>query len=450
MTDNDIVISAEHLAKCYNLYEKPINRLKEVLNPFGRKYHHNFSALDDVSFNVRRGETLGIVGRNGSGKSTLLKIVSGVVTPSVGHVAVSGRVSSLLELGAGFNSELSGLENAYLQGVLMGFSRTEMKARIPGILAFADIGEFIYQPVKQYSSGMFVRLAFACAISVNPDILIVDEALAVGDAIFVQKCMRFIRGFQKSGSLLFVSHDMNAIINLCSRALWLDSGRVRMLGKSRTVAEAYLQDTLQNVYGKEASLHSVRDGDALNLSVPMEADENPPESTPSNNVPEYGSLYHVQDNLADANGWKSGAAEITSLSVLLATGTTPPVFEGGETVRLTIRAVAHTDLARPMLGFLVRDHLGQDLFGENTVFCNTGVPMPVSAGQAFESEFVFRLPMLLNGSYVLMASLADGDLERNVQHHLLHDAAVINVVSSRVRWGLVGVSFQSIQLRRIG
>ena len=185
--ESEGTIHVENLSKVYNLYDRPMDRLKEALHPGGRSYHREFFALRDVSFDILRGETVGIIGRNGSGKSTLLKILAGVLTPTAGKTAVRGRVSSLLELGAGFNPELSGLENVYLQGTLMGFTRAEMEARVPAILEFADIGDFIHQPVKHYSSGMFVRVAFACAINVDPDILLVAAALSVGDVRFQVK-----------------------------------------------------------------------------------------------------------------------------------------------------------------------------------------------------------------------------------------------------------------------
>ena len=191
-------IKVSHLTKVYKLYDKPVDRLKESLHPLKKKYHKDFYALNDVSFEIKKGETVGIIGKNGAGKSTLLKIITGVLTPSSGHVHVNGRIASLLELGAGFNPEYTGIENIYLQGTLMGYSHSEMESKIDGILAFADIGDFVHQPVKSYSSGMYARLAFSVAINVEPDILIVDEALSVGDMYFQQKCMDKIISMQKN------------------------------------------------------------------------------------------------------------------------------------------------------------------------------------------------------------------------------------------------------------
>src|SRR6185369_12594138 len=222
---DEIAIKVENLSKVYRLYNSPQDRLKESLHPLRKKYHHDFYALNDVRFEVKRGDTVGIIGTNGSGKSTLLKIITGVLTPSSGSVTVNGRVSALLELGAGFNPELTGIENAYYNGMLMGFTTEQMDAKLEDILSFADIGEFVHQPVKMYSSGMLMRLAFAVIANVDADIMVIDEALAVGDAFFVQKCMRFLRKFMETGTVLFVSHDTGAAVALCKTAIWLSNGR---------------------------------------------------------------------------------------------------------------------------------------------------------------------------------------------------------------------------------
>ena len=215
-------ISVKHLTKIYKLYDKPIDRLKESLHPLKKQYHKEFYALNDVSFEIKRGETVGIIGKNGAGKSTLLKIITGVLTPSSGSVHVHGRIASLLELGAGFNPEYTGIENIYFQGSLMGYTREEMEAKVDDILAFADIGDFVNQSVKMYSSGMFARLAFAVAINVDPDILIVDEALSVGDMYFQQKCMDKINSMRsKKMTLLFVSHSIGQVKKICEKAVFI-------------------------------------------------------------------------------------------------------------------------------------------------------------------------------------------------------------------------------------
>ena len=239
-TGEDAVIEAREIGKCYHIYERPQDRLKQMLWRGRRRFYREFWALREVSFTVRRGETVGVIGRNGSGKSTLLKMLCGTLTPTTGTLAVRGRVAALLELGTGFNPEFTGRENVYLNAAILGLDDAEIEHYLPEILAFADIGEFIDQPVKTYSSGMAVRLAFAVAAHVRADILVIDEALAVGDVFFVQKCMRFLRKFQEQGTLFFVSHDTGAVINLCDRVLWLDRGQLHEAGPAKEVCEHYL------------------------------------------------------------------------------------------------------------------------------------------------------------------------------------------------------------------
>ena len=237
---SDVAISLRGVSKNFHIYACPLDRLKQSLFRGRRTYYSEVRALEEVSFEVRRGETVGIVGRNGSGKSTLLQCICGTLTPSRGEIAVHGRVAALLELGAGFNPEFSGRENVYVNAALLGMERRDVEARFSGIAAFADIGDFLDRPVKTYSSGMFLRLAFAVMAHVRADILVIDEALAVGDVFFVQKCMRFLQEFRKTGTILFVSHDTSAVLALCERALWLKNGRVEAEGRAKSVCERYL------------------------------------------------------------------------------------------------------------------------------------------------------------------------------------------------------------------
>ena len=236
-------IKVSHLTKVYKLYDKPIDRLKESLHLLKKQYHKEFYALNDVSFEIKKGETVGIIGKNGAGKSTLLKIITGVLTPSSGHVHVNGRIASLLELGAGFNPEYTGIENIYLQGTLMGYSHTEMESKIEDILVFADIGDFVDQPVKMYSSGMFARLAFAVAINVEPDILIVDEALSVGDARFQSKSIKKMEEIRDNGTtILFVSHATEQIKRFCTKAIWIENASVKLIGDPAIVTDKYIDN----------------------------------------------------------------------------------------------------------------------------------------------------------------------------------------------------------------
>jgi len=446
-TADGFAVQVRGLSKNYRLYEKPEDRLKESIYAafnrlFGRgpaKYSGEFKALSNVSFDVKRGETIGIIGCNGSGKSTLLQMICGTLGPSSGTIKVNGRVAALLELGSGFNPEFTGRENVYMNATIFGMTAKELDEKYEEIVAFADIGDFLDQPVKTYSSGMMLRLAFAVVAHVNADILVIDEALSVGDAIFTQKCMRFIKSFQQKGTLMFVSHDLSAVQNLCEYAIWLEKGAIRMMGVSRDVTNAYLQATLQTVYGDRHHLDSVAPDDALfDASNSGNVSKRP--------LIDYDVQMTAHENLDLSKGWKTGMAEVQSAVLLNKESDSDSIFRGGEKVRMTITAIAHEPLESPILGFIVKDRLGQDLFGENTLPFTCVSPTPVLAGQTFKAEFDFTLPMLPNGEYVVMASVADGTLYKHVQHHYLHDAMVITVSSSKVRWGLTGVLFDRVSM----
>ncbi|WCK54293.1 ABC transporter ATP-binding protein [Aneurinibacillus sp. Ricciae_BoGa-3] len=251
---DNVSIDVESLTKAYRLYDRPIDRLKESLNPMRKSYHKEFYALNNISFTINKGDTVGIIGKNGSGKSTLLKIITGVLNPSSGSVKVKGKIAALLELGAGFNPEMTGMENIYLNGTIMGYSKEEMDEKLDDILSFADIGDFIYQPVKTYSSGMFVRLAFSVNVNVDPDILIVDEALAVGDMQFQLKCIEKMKSFKKMGkTILFVSHDTYSIRNFCTDCIWMKDGQIHMRGNAKLVTDEY-QDFMKDGHGKKTEV----------------------------------------------------------------------------------------------------------------------------------------------------------------------------------------------------
>ena len=448
---SEIAINVENLSKCYQIYGQPHDRLKQSIYPRlqrlagkqPKQYFREFWALRNVSFEIKKGETVGIIGRNGSGKSTLLQMICGTLNPTNGSIQTFGRIAALLELGSGFNPEFTGRENVYMNAAVLGLSKEEIDARFDDIIAFADIGDFIEQPVKIYSSGMYLRLAFAVIAHVDADILVIDEALAVGDAVFTQKCMRYIRAFQECGTLLFVSHDMGSVLNLCKTGIWLGHGMVQQTGASKEVAEAYLQHTLQATYGDAARLSSTQSNNKPDLA---ESRPNPVEE-PTVRLFDYQATLKVQDNLVHAKGWQTGVAEIISIRLERLDTGIEEVFQGGEKVRVIIRAKAHQTLEKPILGFLVRDRLGQDLFGENTLPFTSIHPSPVYAGQEFVGEFVFCLPMLPNGEYAVMASVADGDIYNNMQHHFLHNALICNVTSSKIRWGLVGIPFEEVTLK---
>ncbi|OBU42446.1 ABC transporter ATP-binding protein [Photobacterium damselae] len=432
--DKNIAIKIDSLSKCFFTYKEPIDRLKQFIIPklgFSKekKYYQEFWAVNNISLEINKGETVAIIGRNGSGKSTLLQMICGTLNQTTGSVSTFGKVAALLELGSGFNPEFTGKENVYLNASVYGLTNKEIDEKYEAIIRFADIGDFIDQPVKTYSSGMYVRLAFAVIAHVDADILVIDEALAVGDAVFTQKCMRFIREFQKKGTLLFVSHDMSSVQNLCEKALWINKGNSVDFGCSKDIAEKYLKYTMQEIYGDKEEL--------IELNT---------KETAQNSIVDYRSELVFSDNLSESTGWKTGKAEIVDVRITNLT-TKSEIFKGGEKVRLSIKAKTNIDLEQPILGFLVKDKLGQYLFGENTLPIRELSNNKYSKGDKFEANFDFKLPMLPNGDYSVMCSVADGDLHNNIQHHHLNDAVFIKVSNSKVRWGLVGVEFNNIEFK---
>lgn len=434
------MIQVNNVGKCFRLYRRPSDRLRQIFS-FGRStFFEEFWALKDVSFSVKKGETVGIIGVNGSGKSTLLQLICGTLHTSEGTIETKGKVAALLELGAGFSPEFSGIENIYMACALYGLNKKEIEDRLADIVSFADIGEHIHQPVKNYSSGMYVRLGFAIIAHVDADVLIIDEALAVGDAIFTQKCMRFIRSFKETGTLLFVSHDMSSIQNLCEKCIWLDNGRLRSEGRAKEVVNDYLQFTLEQMYGA---------GEKLEKLEPLSKEEASVDTIPGNGSAEqidYQPQVQVRQNLENTSGWKTGGGEVTKVTISRAVNENGEagIFCGGELVRLSIEAIAYRDLDSPILGFLFRDRLGQDLFGENTLAVPSQINAQLSKGEKIRGTFDFYLPMLPNGSYSVMASLANGSLQDHVQHHWMNDALVVEVHSSAVRYGLVGIQFEEV------
>lgn len=433
----------DNVSKCFEMYSRPIDRLKQMLLP-SRKLYREFWALKEVNLSINRFETLGIIGKNGSGKSTLLQIIAGTLTPSNGEVRVAGKIAALLELGAGFNPEFTGIENVFLSCSIYGLEHNEIESRLQEIIDFAGIGEHLYEPVKTYSSGMFVRLAFAVIAHVDADILIIDEALSVGDAVFTQKCMRYIREFRTRGTLIFVSHDMASIVNLCQTAVWLDCGAIKMIGDPKSVSQDYLRESYQSVHGKNETLH------ALSNPMPKRDEELSERDFDTHKNIIYSHDMKVSDNLNQASGWKTGKGEITSISLVnLTDGQDDLNFKGGELVKLVIKAVVDDEFDSPILGFLFRDRLGQDLFGENTYKIKNRTPIILKRGEEVQAEFQFTLPMLPNGQYAVMASLANGDLVKHVQHHWLNDGLIINVNNSEVRYGLVGLNFNHVTYGKI-
>jgi lipopolysaccharide transport system ATP-binding protein len=443
---SDIVILAEEVAKSYRLYAKPRDRLKQLFASSTHKYYKEFAALSDVSFDVKRGETVGIIGRNGSGKSTLLQIVCGTLQPSGGRLATHGRIAAILELGAGFSPEFSGRENIFLNGYIVGLTQKEIEARLDAICAFADIGDFIEQPIKTYSTGMVVRLAFAVMAHVDAEILVIDEALAVGDARFVQKCMRFLREFKERGTLLFVSHDTSAVSSLCDRVLWLDAGRVKALGPSKQVCELYLENLLEAAQGASRDTSAPRTARVSDRNVGA-----PPRDQRLDVIQAGGHRTDVQIfefDPASASFGRRGA-RIADVRFEHPNGERMAWAVGGETVVVSIDVEAMEALKSPIVGFLVRDRLGQYIFGDNTYLTSRDAPLRLSAGDLARARFEFDLPLLPPGNYSIAVAVADGQQEEHVQHEWIHDALIFRVETSSIRHSLVGIPMRAINFDRL-
>lgn len=397
---SEFAIQVKHLDKMYKLYNKPSDRLRETLGfkvPVREHY-----ALRDVNFQVERGETVGIIGTNGSGKSTILKIITGVLNPTAGEVKVDGRISALLELGAGFNMEYTGIENVYLNGTMMGFSKEEVDARLQDILDFADIGDFVYQPVKSYSSGMFVRLAFAVAINIDPEILIVDEALSVGDVFFQAKCYRKFEEFKKMGkTILFVSHDLSSISRYCDRVILLNKGVKLEEGSPKQMVDMYKQ----LLVGQD----------------PAKAEEKKEEQKEN-----WSQQFQVNPNMLE---YGTKLAEIVDFAVLDDKGRCTNTIEKGSSFRIRMKVVFHQDIQEPIMAYTFKDIKGTEITGTNTLFEKKSVEHS-QAGDC--CTVTFEQEMFLQGGEYLLSFGCTGykDGEFTVFHRL-YDACNITVVSNK-------------------
>ena len=455
---SDAVIEVQGLGKRYEIYAQPRDRLRQMVVPSLRRalglaahdYFKEFWALRDVSFSVRRGETVAIVGQNGSGKSTLLQLVCGTLSPTTGGVRIAGRIAALLELGAGFNTEFSGRENVFLSGLLYGISREELARRYDSIVAFAEIGEFIDQPVKTYSSGMYVRLAFSIAAHVDADVLVVDEALSVGDVRFTQKCMRFLREFQKTGTLLFVSHDTSAVVGLCSRAVWLDHGSLRMDGSAKETVEAYL--AAQHALDREAEGDSVVMKSVSGTASSLPAVPRDVQDARWPTLREHGGLaqfvFFEFDPERATTEFGAGGAEITSARFLNEEGAPVTISYGGEVVQLSISATAHQALDNVIFGFYFKDRMGQRLFGDNSFMTYLDKPVMTTAGDRLTALFRFRMPTLPVGLYSIDLAIASGSQDNHTQQHWVHDALEVRGSDSSMKHGLVGLPMLDIAVRK--
>lgn len=397
----DIAIRVSNLSKCYHIYDNPRDRLKQFVVPrfqkltgqMPKQYFREFKALKDVSFEIRKGETVGIIGRNGSGKSTLLQIICGTLFPTNGSVQTNGRIAALLELGSGFNPEFTGRENVYLNGTVLGLSKDEIDARFDEIAAFADIGDFIEQPVKTYSSGMFVRLAFAIQANVDPEILIVDEALAVGDAYFVHRCMHRFQQMQNEGkTIILVTHDATAVRQLCDRAIWLEQGAVVAMGEVSEVVDGYLSQLFSE--DRDTQVKSATSPEVVQPVVSNVADAKGRHTFKHE---------HTIPNIDQRFG--NGVCEVVGIGVYDQLGCPINIARNDTDIvlRVTIKNNHPEKNLRVGVGYTFRNSRGVDISSSDTVVTNTDIGW-CSPGEIMTVSMVITLPILHPGFYSIIPS----------------------------------------------
>lgn len=418
----DVTVDVDHVSKGYKIFNTPTDRIKEVLNPFHKRYSRDFLALRDVSFKVHKGETLGIIGRNGAGKSTILKIITGVLTPTRGKVQINGKIASLLELGAGFNPEMTGIENAYMNGSIAGYSKEQMDGRISDIIQFANIGDFIYQPVKMYSSGMFARLAFSVNMAVDPDILIIDEALSVGDVAFQYKCFQKLKEIKSRGTtILLVTHSTQQVLQNCDRVALLDKGKLLLDTADVKHGIAVYEKLVRNIQDED-------DRDVQSIEECTDNVENDFDTEPNTSLCEQRMGTHraiIRDAcVAD----KPYAMKPSKL------------IEAGSKKYLNFKILSHDDIPDVALGISFRSKEGVDLWGDSNFTSNS--PIHLHPGVNYISyEFEMRLN---HGQYLFCAGLASF-AESGEREELDHrwPLSVIDVVTNE---GAVGFVFSPVKV----
>lgn len=411
---SDYAISVEHVDKMYKLYDKPSDRFKESLGLTRKKKYREHYALHDVNFQVKKGETVGIIGTNGSGKSTILKIITGVLNPTAGEVKVNGRISALLELGAGFNMEYTGIENVYLNGTMIGFSREEIDAKLDSILEFADIGDFVNQPVKTYSSGMFVRLAFAVAINIDPEILIVDEALSVGDVFFQAKCYHKFEEFKKLGkTILFVSHDLGSIGKYCDRVVLLNQGVKLNEGQPKEMIDIY-KKLLVNQYTEAEENASLEAEQAESGDKKDSGDRLWKDMTSTNpDIIEYGN----------------GMAEIIDYGVMDKDGNMTNAIEKGCDFSIMFKVKFNEKVSEPIFAITIKDLKGTEITGTNTMFESVGTGF-AAPGDVKSIKFTQNMN-LQGGDYLVSLGCTGYKSGEFTVYHRLYDVFNITVVSQK-------------------
>ena len=430
---NSTIIKVQNLIKTYKLYREPIDRLKEALNPFKKSYHNDFYALKDVSFEIKKGETVGIIGRNGSGKSTLLKIITGVLTPSKGRAVVNGKISAILELGAGFNPEMSGLENIYLNTSINGMSKQDTDKKIEEILDFAELGDFIYQPLKSYSSGMKARLGFAVAINIEPDILIVDEALAVGDAAFQRKCFAKMEAIRKNGAtILFVSHSEGQIVNLCSRAIWLSNGEKIIEGNPKLVTGLYVKNANKKVIDKTVIQKEMQ---LLEKNLEKK-DERKKQQIQTKKKIDIEEFYDTSLISKSKISYEEKGAKLYDFCVKNSMGEQVNTLTSGKTYFYCYKVKYLQNFKHVRLGMNIKTANGIVLGGGQYPHNETKDGIEVFANREYSMCWSFKC-LLREGAYFFNSGTFD--IEKQVQLHRVLDAYMFKVVKPKEKLLSAGI-----------
>lgn len=419
-------ICVENVEKVYKLYRRPQDRVKEAFSPTHKSYHEDFRALSDVTFSVGWGETLGIIGKNGAGKSTLLKLITGVATPTSGSIQVNGQVSALLELGTGFNPEFNGYQNIYLNGTMRGYSKEEMDARMDEIVSFADIGQYIAQPVKTYSSGMFARLAFAVMISFKPEILIIDEALSVGDVFFQQKCNTYMKEKMEGVTKLLVTHDMNSIANMADRVILLDQGRILRIGEPLEVIEEYLKMMHTDVFADKKA------------------------AKPADEVPEAADFEDSGTWVAVTPEETGGAMDVVIERFQMTVGgVEADVAKPGDRVLIRVQIHSRKDCGNLILGYTFKDKYGNSIFAQNTLGAGIRVP-GVMANERYVLTVRFDWPKIQEGDYFLTLGIGEG--EDQMVHTIqcwAHNVAHVQGIALVPMHGIINHTMDDFSIERI-
>lgn len=419
----EIAVYAEHLTKAYKIYSKRKDMVKEAFSLSRKKYHNLYYSLSDVSFEIKKGEMLGIIGENGAGKSTLLKLLTGVTKPTEGNVSIQGKIAALLELGAGFNPNYTGLENIFLNGTMMGFTQNEMEARVEQIVTFADIGEFIHQPVKNYSSGMFARLAFAVAINVEPEVLIVDEALSVGDIFFQNKCFRKIEELKEKGvTILYVSHDLASIKEMCDSVLWLEKGKVKLLGDCVEVCNEYSNALLKSKDDIYNETMQKKTDDLYELKE-IESIDIPP-------------ICYSNDSIV------SDELEIKSCYLINSNGQIASKFKQGERCIFCVVIESKVLLEKGIVGFSIATVKGMWVINANTLLNGDKKHVRILPERLYKVMFSFDIPPLQSGEYIFEVAVNDGEMQNYKTYTWLYSVLNMTIENEEKQYALLNVDTQ--------